>query len=70
MRVMPIHSIVVVLSHQVQQYGQTPFENLQMDLRYWVRHKMHRLGIWMNVNMYLFMWMYVKSFIKHIFVFL
>ncbi len=22
-----------------------PFESLQMDLRYWVRHKMHRLGI-------------------------
>ncbi len=26
------------------------FESLQMDLRYWMRHKRHRLGIWINVN--------------------
>ncbi len=30
------------------------FESLQMDLRYWVRHKLHSLGIWINVKMYLF----------------
>ncbi len=39
-----------------------------MDLRYWVRHKMHRLGIWINVNVYLLMWVNLKSFIKHLFV--
>ncbi len=44
------------------------FENLQMDSRYWVRHKMHRFGIWVNVKVYLFMWIYIKSFIKHLFV--
>ncbi len=30
------------------------FESLQMDLRYWVRHIMHRLGIWINIKVYLF----------------
>ena len=25
-----------------------------MDSRYWVRHEMHRLVIWINVNVYLF----------------
>ncbi len=44
------------------------FESLQMDLRYWVRYKMHRLGIWVNVKVYLFMWIYIKSFVKHLFV--
>ena len=29
------------------------FESLWMDSRYWVRHRMHRLGIWINVNAYL-----------------
>ncbi len=46
------------------------FESLQMDSRYWVRYKMHRLGIWIDVKVYLFMWIYVKSFIKHLFVLL
>ncbi len=46
------------------------FESLQMDLRYWMRHKMHRLGIWINVNVYLFMWISLKVFIKHLFVLL
>ncbi len=43
------------------------FESLQMDSRYWVRHRMHRLGIWINVNVYPFIWINVKSFIKIIF---
>ncbi len=43
-----------------------PFESLQMDSRYWMRHNMHRLGIWINVNVYLIMWINVKSFIKHL----
>jgi hypothetical protein len=30
------------------------FESLQMDSRYRVRHRMHRLGIWINVKVYLF----------------
>ncbi len=46
------------------------FESLQMDSRYWVRHKIHKLGIGVNVKVYLFMWIYVKSFIKHHFVLL
>jgi hypothetical protein len=29
------------------------FESLQMDSRYWVRHRIHRLGIWINVKVYL-----------------
>ncbi len=53
-----IHSIVVVLRHQVQQHGQLLFESLQIDLRYWVRYKMHRLGFWINIKVNLFMWMY------------
>jgi hypothetical protein len=44
------------------------FESLQMDLRYLVRPRMHRLGNWINV--YLFMWINAKSSVKHLFVFL
>jgi hypothetical protein len=29
------------------------FESLQMDSRYWVRHRIHRLGILINVKVYL-----------------
>ena len=29
------------------------FESLQMDLRYRVWPRMHRLGIWINVHVYL-----------------
>jgi hypothetical protein len=42
------------------------FESLQMDLMYRVWPRMHRLGIWINVNMYLFMWINSKSSIKHL----
>ncbi len=45
-------------------------ESLHMDLRYWVRSRMHRLGVWINVNMYLFVWINAKSSIEHLFVFL
>ncbi len=36
------------------------YESLQMDSRYWVRHEIHRLGIWINVNVYLFMWITLR----------
>jgi hypothetical protein len=42
----------------------------QMDLRYCLRHRINRLGIWINVNVYPFLWINVKSFIEHLFVFL
>jgi hypothetical protein len=40
-----------------------------MDSRYWERPRMCRLDIWINVNVYLFMWINTKSSIKHLFVF-
>ncbi len=46
------------------------FESLQMDLRYGVWSRMHRLGIWINVNVYLFMLTNSKGPIKHLVVFL
>jgi hypothetical protein len=42
------------------------FESLHMDSRYWVWPRMHRLGIWINVNVYLFMWVNSKSSTKHL----
>ncbi len=51
-------------------YSVVLFLSLQIDLRHWVRRRMHRLGIWINVNVYLYMWIYFKSFIKHLFVLL
>ncbi len=42
------------------------FESLQMDLRYGVWRRMYRLGMWINVNVYLFMWINAKSSIEHL----
>ena len=39
-----------------------PFESRQIDSRYWMRHKMHKLGIWINVNVYLFIWINVQTY--------
>jgi hypothetical protein len=46
------------------------FESLQMDSRYRVWSRMYRLGIWINVNVYLFVWISSKSSIKYLIVFL
>jgi hypothetical protein len=54
------------------------FEILQMnsrcrvwpDLRYRLWPRMYRLGIWVNVNVYLFVWINSKSSIEHLIVFL
>jgi hypothetical protein len=40
-----------------------------MDSRYWVRSRVHMLGIWANVNMYRLVWINTKSSIEHLFVF-
>jgi hypothetical protein len=42
------------------------FEGRQMDLRYGVWPRMHRLGIWINVNVYLLIWINFKGFIEHL----
>jgi hypothetical protein len=52
------------------RWSSSIFESLQIDLRYWIRPRMHRLGIWINVNVNLFMWINAKSSIKHLFVLL
>jgi hypothetical protein len=44
------------------------FESLQMDSRYRVWPRMNRLGIWINVNVYLFLLINSKSSIKHLIV--
>jgi hypothetical protein len=46
------------------------FESLQIDLRYGVWPGMHRLGIWINANVYLFVWINSKSSIKYLVVLL
>jgi hypothetical protein len=46
------------------------FESFQMDSRYRVWPRMYRLGIWINVNVYLFVWINSKSSIEHFVVFL
>jgi hypothetical protein len=46
------------------------FESLQINLRYRVWPRMYRLGIWINVNVYLFMWINYESSIEHLIVFL
>jgi hypothetical protein len=46
------------------------FESLQMDSRYLKRPRMHRLGIWINVNVNLFMWINPNSSIEYLLVFL
>jgi hypothetical protein len=46
------------------------FESLQMDSRYRIWPRMYRLGIWINVNEYLFVWINSKSSIEHLIVFL
>jgi hypothetical protein len=46
------------------------FESLQMNLRYRIWPRMFRLGIWINVNVYLLVWINSKSSIKHLVVFL
>jgi hypothetical protein len=45
-------------------------ESLQMNSRYRVWSRMYRLGIWVNVNVYLFVWINSKSSIEHLIVFL
>jgi hypothetical protein len=45
------------------------FESLQMDLRSRAWPRMYRLGIWINVNVYLFVWVNSKSSIEHLFIF-
>jgi hypothetical protein len=40
------------------------FESLQMNSRYWIRPRMHRLGIWINVDVYFVVWINAKSSIK------
>jgi hypothetical protein len=70
MRVTPIYSLVVMLKHQFFKMIDFHFESLQMGLRYGVRPRMHRLGIWINVNVYCFMWINSKASIKHLVVFL
>jgi hypothetical protein len=46
------------------------FESLQIDLRYIVWPRMYRFGIWINVNMYLFVWINSKSSIEYLVIFL
>jgi hypothetical protein len=46
------------------------FESLQMDSRYSVWPRMYRLGIWINVNVYLCVWINSKSSIKNLIVLL
>jgi hypothetical protein len=46
------------------------FESLQMDSMYGVWPRMYRLGIWINVNVYLFMWINSKGSIEHLVVLL
>jgi hypothetical protein len=46
------------------------FESLQMDSRYRIWPSMYRLGIWVNANVYHFVWINSKSSIKHLIVFL
>ncbi len=46
------------------------FEGPQMDSRYRVWPRMYRLVIWINVNMYLFVWINSKISIEHLVVFL
>jgi hypothetical protein len=44
------------------------FESLQMDSRYRVWPRMYRFGSWVNVNVYLFVWINSKSCIDHLIV--
>jgi hypothetical protein len=41
-----------------------------MDSRYRIWPRMYRLGIWINVNVYLLMWINSNSSIEHLIVFL
>jgi hypothetical protein len=43
------------------------FQSLQMDLRYWIRQRVHMLGIWVNVEVYRLVWINAKSSIEHLF---
>ncbi len=43
------------------------FESLQMDSRYRVWPRLYMLGIWINVNVQLFVWINSKSSIEHLF---
>ncbi len=70
MRVTPIHFLVVMLKHQFLQMVKFRFESLQIDSGYRVWPRKHRLGIWINANVYLFMWMNSKGSIKHLVIFL
>jgi hypothetical protein len=46
------------------------FEGLQMYSRYRIWPRMYRLGILVNVNVYLFVWINSKSSIKHLIILL
>jgi hypothetical protein len=46
------------------------FESFQMNSIYRVWPIMYRLGIWINVNVYLFMWINTKSSIEHLIILL
>jgi hypothetical protein len=46
------------------------FESLQIDSRYRMWPRMYRFDIWINVNVYLFMWINSKGSIKDLDVFL
>ncbi len=52
------------------RWSSSIFESIQMDSRYRVWSRMYRLGIWINVNVYLFVWINSKSSIKYPIVFL
>jgi hypothetical protein len=67
---MPIHFLVVMLEHQFNKIVEFHFESLQMDSRYRVWPRMHRLGIWINVNVYFLMWINSKGSIELLVVFL
>jgi hypothetical protein len=46
------------------------FESLQKDLRYRIWPRMYWLGIWINVNVHLCVWINSKSSIEHLVVLL
>ncbi len=54
MRVTPIHFLFEMIKHRFLQDGWVPFwkSSNRFEVRVWSR--MYRLGIWINVNVYLF----------------
>jgi hypothetical protein len=70
MRVMFIHFLVALLEHLSNKMAGFLFESLQMDSRYRIWPRMYRLGIWVSINVYLFVWINSKSTFEHLIVFL